>query len=194
VAVARRRRSCRGFRVSCYRACCRPLSPSARYGPDGARSYSCERRVGPRVALVPLYAVWDLRPGTRAPLLSLSLSLSGGETEHDATAALITLVATHMLNVHPVTPAATAAVTGKGDVLDATYPRGVACVCVRTLRSSRACDADQARVCRTSDLPASGACVYANVKRRSIDDRCAREICPSRGGKPLPTHCRLVCD
>jgi len=46
--------------------------------------------------LVPLYAVRDLRPGTWA--------LAVEETGHDATVALITLVATHMLNVHPVMP------------------------------------------------------------------------------------------
>lgn len=34
------------------------------------------------------------------------------ETEHDATGALITLVAGHMLNVHPVMHAATATVGG----------------------------------------------------------------------------------
>lgn len=34
------------------------------------------------------------------------------ETEHDATGALITLVAGHMLNVHPVMHAATATVAG----------------------------------------------------------------------------------
>lgn len=34
------------------------------------------------------------------------------ETEHDATGALITLVAGHMLNVHPVMHAATATIGG----------------------------------------------------------------------------------
>jgi hypothetical protein len=147
--------------------------PSARNGPLllGASSR------GPRVALVPQYAVWDLRPADSPFSLSLSLSLSlclsvclsGGETEHDATAALITLVATHMLNVHPVMPAATAAVIGKGDVVGIRPTHVVgACVCARAYverASSRVCDADQAHVCRTSDSPASGACVYANVKR-----------------------------
>lgn len=38
--------------------------------------------------------------------------MGSGETEHDATGALITLVAGHMLNVHPVMRAATATVGG----------------------------------------------------------------------------------
>jgi len=125
--------------------------PSARNGPLllGASSR------GPRVALVPQYAVWDLRPADSPFSLSLSLSLS--------------LLATHMLNVHPVMPAATAAVIGKGDVVGIRPTHVVgACVCARAYverASSRVCDADQAHVCRTSDSPASGACVYANVKR-----------------------------
>lgn len=111
---------------------------------------------------------WPLVPavrrlGSKAQYVG---SLAEEETEHDATAALITLVATHMLNVHPVMLAtATAAVAqwrpqreierkSEGERerwgeeeeeeempwMRPTH-RGVQLDC-----GSRACDADQARL------------------------------------------------
>lgn len=106
---------------------------------------------------------WPLVPtvrrlGSKAQYVG---SLAEEETEHDATAALITLVATHMLNVHPVMLAtATAAVAqwrsqretervrwGEEEEEEEEMPwmrpthRGVQLDC-----GSRACDADQARL------------------------------------------------
>lgn len=124
-AVARRW-SCRGFRVSCYRvpSCIPdPHRPSLSLSVSRSRPERIRKIRG--WPLVPLYAVWDLRPSTWALLPRKKPSTN-------ATAALITLVATHMLNVYPVMPAAAAPLPHSGGHRerererkrcgDATYP------------------------------------------------------------------------
>ena len=61
------------------------------------------------------------------------------ETEHDATGALITLVAGHMLNVHPVMHAATATVGGSDPQEGQEKGRGTGAGCRRYVLPTATC-------------------------------------------------------